>query len=49
MESAVRFKVVEYNVYMRGLPVSETKRREDGVLLGRGEKDGADCPREGKE
>ena len=27
---------------MLGPPVSETKRREDGTLLGRGEKDGAD-------
>ena len=50
----VRFKVVEYDADMLGPPVSETKRREDGTLLGRGEKDGTDSwllgrPREGKE
>ena len=38
----VRFKVVEYNADMRGPPISETKRREDGALLGHGEKDGVD-------
>ena len=38
----VRFKVVEYDADMLGPPVSETKRREDGTLLDRGEKDGAD-------
>ena len=37
----VRFKV-EDNADMRGPPVSETKRREDGALLGRGEKDDTD-------
>ena len=38
----VQFKVVEYNADMRGPLVSETKQREDGALLGHGEKDGAD-------
>ena len=37
----VRFKV-ENNADMRGPPVSETKRREDGALMGHGEKDGTD-------
>ena len=50
----VRFKVVEYNADMRGPSVSETKRREDGALLGCGKKDGTNSwllgrPREGKE
>ena len=50
----VRFKVVEYNADMHGPPVSETKQREDGTMLGHGEKDGVDSccwagPREGKE
>ena len=38
----VWFKVVEYNADMWGPPVSETKWREYGALLGREEKDGAD-------
>ena len=37
----VLFKV-EVNADMQGPQVNETKRREDGALLGRGEKDDAD-------
>ena len=38
----VRFKVVEYNADMRGPLDSGTKWRQDGALLGHGEKDGTD-------